>query len=204
MERGEDGLDHGSSPSAQEASIDSAWRLFANRLLETGERVLQRLHFRQRQQKGQRGFRALILAQPVHMEAVAAAAGAGIIQRQAQIIAAEKPLERAARFRHPEHVAGGVIRLDAGGNGGLRLDGLLVELRAFLAAREKSVRADGPERAGIRSLNFDQPAQRFEAGSSSAALFMQRPLRISACGSLAFAYETTSSNQCHSSLAVSP
>ena len=75
--------------------------------------------------------------------------------------------------------------------------------RAFLAARKKSVRADGTERAGIRGLDFDQPAQGFEAEFQHRALFMQRPLRISACGSLAFAYETTSSNQCQSSVAAS-
>ena len=49
--------------------------LFAIRFLETGEGVLQRLHFRQRQQKGQRGFGALVLAQTVHVQTVTAAAG---------------------------------------------------------------------------------------------------------------------------------
>ncbi len=79
----------------------------------------------------------LILAQAIHVQAVAAAAGARVVEREAQIIAAEKPLKRAARFRNPEHVVRGMIRFDAGGDRGLRLDGLLVEQRAFLAAPDK-------------------------------------------------------------------
>ena len=42
------------------------------------------------------------------MQTVAAAAGAGIVERVAKVVAAEKPLERAPRFGHPSQVAGGV------------------------------------------------------------------------------------------------
>jgi len=84
--------------------------------------------FGQRQEERQRGFGALILAQPIHMQAIATTTGAGIVEGEAQIISPEKPLERAACFRDPEQVARGVIRLDAGGYCRLRLDGLLIEL----------------------------------------------------------------------------
>src|ERR1039457_5535287 len=113
-------------------------RLFADGFLEAGDGVLQRLHFRQREQEGQRGLGALILAQTVHVQAVPTAAGGRIVERQAQIVSTEEPLERAPRLRDPEHVARRMIRFDAGGNRYLGFDGLLVELRAFLAARIKS------------------------------------------------------------------
>ena len=102
--------------------------------LETGEAVLQRLHFREREQERQRGFAALILTQPVHMQPVAAAASGRVVEREAQIVPAQEPLERAPRLRHPERIARRLIRLDAGGNRDLRLDGLLVEDGAFPAA----------------------------------------------------------------------
>ena len=88
----------------------------------------------------------MVLTQPVHVQSVPAAAGGRIVEREAQIISTEKPFERAARFRNPEHVARGVIRFDAGGNRHLGFDGLLVEDRAFLAARIKPIRSNGPER----------------------------------------------------------
>ena len=113
---------------------------------------MQCLHFRERQQERQRGFGALILAQPIHMQAVAAAAGARIVEREAQIIPTEEPLERAPRFRDPERVARCLIRFDAGGNRDLGFDGLLIKDRAFLAAWKESVRADGPESAGWRKF----------------------------------------------------
>src|SRR6188768_3063078 len=117
-------------------------------LHEARQRVLQCSLFGQRDEKGQGGFGTLILAQPIHMQAVATAPGAGIVERKSQIISSEKPLERATRFRDPERVVRGVIGLDAGGYRRLRLDGLLVELRTFLAAPIKSIRPDGPEGAG--------------------------------------------------------
>ena len=40
-------------------------------LLETGEAVLQHLHFREREQERQRGLGALVLAQPVHVQTIA-------------------------------------------------------------------------------------------------------------------------------------
>ncbi len=92
------------------------------------------------EQEGQRGFGALILAQPVHVQAVATAAGGRIVERQAQIVPAEEPLERAARFRDPEHVARGLIRFDAGGNRGLGFDGLLVE-NARVPCRADKIRS---------------------------------------------------------------
>lgn len=123
---------------------------------------MQRLFFRQREQKGQREFGTLILAQTIRMQPVATTAGAGIVKRQAQIVAAQKPLKRPSRFRHLKHVAGSMLRLDAGGHRGLRFDGLLVEERPFLATRMKTVGAAGTERAGFGRLNLYEPAQRLE------------------------------------------
>ena len=98
------------------------------------------------------------------MQTIAAAAGSGVVERKAQIVPTEKPLKCPTRFRDPEHIVRGVIRLDAGGNRHLRLNGLLVKDGAFIAARKESVRTDRAKRTGIRSLDFCQPAQSFEAG----------------------------------------
>ena len=68
------------------------------------------------------------------METVPATASARIIQRDAQIIPAKEPLERTARLRNPVWVVGGMIGLDAGGNCGLRLNGLLVKVGALFSA----------------------------------------------------------------------
>ena len=46
-------------------------------LVEDGDGVLHELHFRQREQEGERGFRALVLVDPVHVQGIAAAAGSG-------------------------------------------------------------------------------------------------------------------------------
>ena len=42
-------------------------------LIKDGDRVLHDLHFREREQKGQRGFRALVAVYAIHVQRVAAA-----------------------------------------------------------------------------------------------------------------------------------
>src|SRR6185437_2595919 len=91
----------------------TTWVLIGSGLFETGESVLQRTFFRESEQKGQRGFGPLILAQSINVKPIAATAGAGIVKRHSQIVSTEEPLEGAARFRDPEHIARGMIRFDA-------------------------------------------------------------------------------------------
>src|ERR1035438_4661231 len=66
-------------------------RSFADGFLEAGDDVLQRLHFRERQQKGQRGLGALVLAQTVHVQAVPTTAGGRIVEGEAQVVSTEEP-----------------------------------------------------------------------------------------------------------------
>ena len=96
------------------------------------------------------------------MQAVATAARGGIVERQPEVVAAEEPFERPARFGDPEDIVGRLVRLDARRHRGLRFDGLLVPKGAFFAARIKSVRTDGPERTGVRGLDLHEPAQRLQ------------------------------------------
>src|ERR1051325_1727556 len=125
--------------------------LFPGWLLETGQGVLQRLHLREREQKRERGLGALVLAQPIHVQTVAAATGGRIVKGESQIVAAEKPLKGTPRFRDPEGVARGLIGFDAGRNRGLGFYRLLIEERAFLSSRIKSIRTNGPKGARVRS-----------------------------------------------------
>ena len=61
--------------------------------MERRDDVLRELHFRQRVQEGERGFRALVLVHTIHMQRVAAAAGGRRVEFQSQIVPAEKPVE---------------------------------------------------------------------------------------------------------------
>ena len=133
-------------------SFGGCHRSCPGHFLEAGEGVLQRLHFREREQEGQRGLRPL----------VSGSRGPRASRRDSRRWWSRRAASpRSLRPRNhskarrasadPEPVAGGVIRLDAGGHRDLRLDGLLVEQRAFLAAPVESVRADGPEGAGRRT-----------------------------------------------------
>ena len=58
-------------------------------------------HFGERKVKCQGRFRALVVTHSVFMQTIAASAGAEIVQRHSEIIAAEKPFERAPGFTRP-------------------------------------------------------------------------------------------------------
>src|SRR5882672_6208327 len=73
-------------------------------MVEHCHRILREPHFRQRKQKCQRGFRALICVDAVHMQRIAAAAGVGGIQLQAEIVPAKKPIEGALRVFMPNGI----------------------------------------------------------------------------------------------------
>ena len=90
--------------------------------------AFQQLHLGERQQKGERRLGPLVLVDAIFLEAVAAAAGLGVVQLQAQVVAAEEPLEGEPGLVQPVGVVGGPVRLEAGRDGGVGLDRLLVEL----------------------------------------------------------------------------
>ena len=64
-------------------------RLAGRGIAEAGQGVLQRLHLGESEQEGEGGFGTLILAQAVHVEAVATAAGGGIVDGQTEVVPAE-------------------------------------------------------------------------------------------------------------------
>ena len=94
-----------------------------------------KLHLRQRKQKGQGGFGSLVPVDPVYMQPIAAAAGLRRVEFQAQIVPADEPVKGALRLFVPPEVRRGAIGFQTGGDRGLRLDGLLVEIGARAAAR---------------------------------------------------------------------
>ena len=120
-------------------------------------------HFRQADEIGDGGFPAAIFVDPVGMQAVAAAAGFQIDQRQRQIIVAQEPGEGARRLGHPARIAIGPRRRQAGGNGRGRFQRLLVEHARPPAPVAETVGADGPEDAGLGHLLGHQPGQGFQA-----------------------------------------
>ena len=102
-------------------------------------------HFGERDLEDQGRFGSLILVHAVVVQTIAAAAGCRIVQRQAKVIATEKPFERAFRLPPPLRVARGAEGIQAGGNHRLRLDRLLVEFRAFPILFVETIAADRAE-----------------------------------------------------------
>ncbi len=125
----------------------------------TRQRVLRVVHFGQGKVEGERRFRALVFVDPIAVQPVAAAAGAGIIERKAEIVAAQEPLEGAPGLDQPCGILRDAKRFQAGGNHGLGLHRLLIEVRARAVADVKAVAADGPEVARLCPLQRGQPAQ---------------------------------------------
>ena len=117
------------------------------RLLNAICGVLYQPHLRQRQQKGQHRFRSLVFVAAVRVQSIAAAARLGGVEFQAEIIPAEEPVEGALRLFIPPQVGRGAVRFQASRDRALRLDGLLVEIRAYAVALIESVAANGPQLA---------------------------------------------------------
>src|ERR1017187_6213258 len=107
--------------------------------------VLCQPHFRQRQEKGQHRFRSLVLVAPVLVQPIATTAGLRGVEFQPEIVPAEEPVEGALRLLIPPRVGCGAVRFQASRDRGLRLDGLLVEVRARAVTLIESVTADGPQ-----------------------------------------------------------
>src|SRR5205814_643713 len=110
---------------------------------------LRELHFGVGKVKGERRFRAFVLIHAVGMQRVAAAAGHGIVKRQAEIVATQKPFERAPRFAQPNGVTGRAMGFETSGNHRVRLNRLLVEACAFATLHKKSIRANRAENTRV-------------------------------------------------------
>jgi hypothetical protein len=166
------------------------------RFLEGLEVVFEEFHFAQRHEVGESRFGPLVKIDAIHVEAVTTTAGGGIIKGEAEIVAAKEPLEGEAGFFVPGGVVGGAIGLEAGGDSGVRLDGLLVEFGGLAALVIKSFRSDGAEMAETSQRRDFNPI------SKARGLSAQRPLRMRTWGSAALAYVTMFSNHGQSSVAL--
>ena len=154
--------------------------LDGDRLLEARHHVLRQSHFRQREQERQRGLRALVPIDAIHMQSIAAAAGLRRVELQAEIVPADEPVEGALGLFVPPEVRCGAIGFQAGGDRRLRFDGLLVEIGARAAAAIEAVAADRAEvallgRSAILSASAEPagpartpPAARLRVRSESA------------------------------------
>ena len=80
-------------------------------------------------QEGQGRLGALVLVQPVASEAVVAATGGEVVDRQPETVAAQEPLEGQHRLRRVPVVAGGHHGLDQGLDQRGRVQRLLVPVR---------------------------------------------------------------------------
>lgn len=99
------------------------------------------------------------------MQTIAAAACRGVVYREVQVVAPQKPLEGAAGFRVPAFLSGQTVCLQAGRDHGLRLHRLLVKAGPFAALLVKTVGADGDKMppACIGSLQICQPVERLQS-----------------------------------------
>ena len=141
--------------------------------------MLKQFHFTEGHQISKRRFRALVKIDPVHVQAIATAARGRIIKREAEIVAAKEPLEGEARFLVPCGVVGGAVGFQAGGDGAVGLDRLLVKLGRLAAPMIEAVGADGPKISVRRFLHRDEPAQRLKPDFKSARIFDPAPARES-------------------------
>ena len=103
---------------------------------------------------------------------------------QPEIVPAEEPVEGALRLFVPPGIGCGAVGFEAGRDHRLRLDGLLVEVRARAAATIKSVAADGPQLPMLRSLDFHEPAQCLQASFKHALLAGGAPAENQGVGEL--------------------
>lgn len=117
------------------------------------------LQFKPGLEEGQDGFCPLIFIGSIRVQAIPAAAGRGIVEGLVQVVPAQEPLERAARFLAPTPVAGGPKCLQTSRHRRLGFHGLLIEAGTFTPLRVEAVRSDRDEMApfGISMLQLCQP-----------------------------------------------
>src|ERR1700675_315746 len=72
---------------------------------------LESAHFQKCHKERQRRFRALVLIRAVRMQAVAATAGRRVIQRNLEIVVAQKPVESRPGFVAPAMVSSHAVSL---------------------------------------------------------------------------------------------
>src|SRR5438093_10176783 len=94
--------------------------MFAHR----GEGGLRESHLEKGEQEREGGLGPLVLVDPLRVQPVAAATVRGIVQRRLQIVAAEEPLEAALRLAAPFPLPREAMRLETGGERGLRFQRL--------------------------------------------------------------------------------
>ena len=82
--------------------------------------------------------------------------------RDARIVAAQEPFEDPLGPLSPAHVSRCAISRNAGGDGSVGIDWLLVKSGGHVSAHVKSLVADGSEVAGGRRLHRQQPVQRLQ------------------------------------------
>ena len=119
------------------------------------------------------------------MQSIAAAAGLGRVELQAEIVPADEPVEGALRLLVPPEVRCGAIGFKTSRDRCLRLDGLLVEIGARAATAVEPVAANGPKVTLLRDLQFVSQRKACKPRSNTACCPVARPLRIKACASFA-------------------
>src|SRR6185437_3742602 len=124
------------------------------------ELSLRRAQLQERKQECQGRFGALILVDPIRLEAVVACPSRGIDERDAEIIASEEPIEDSLGPYMPVYV----FRLSEGSEAGsdcrVGFNGLLIKARTLFATPVKAVATDGYEVPLFAKLEFHQPRQR--------------------------------------------
>src|SRR5256885_7394692 len=107
--------------------------------------LCQRADFEGRHRERRRRFRSLVLISAVGVQAVAASTGAGIVERNLQVVISQKPIESGPRLFPPAALSRCKISLQTCRNYRTGLDGLLVETSLFGFLRVEAVRSDGHE-----------------------------------------------------------
>ena len=134
-------------------------RIHAAQSRRIGERIIIR---RDRQLKpgndpGERTFGPLIHVEPVRVQPIAAAAGFGIEQADAEFVVAGEPTDRGPSLVEPARFAGDAVRLDARFDKRHRFDGLLVKSSPPPVAVQPTFVADQANRAAVIDLQLDEP-----------------------------------------------
>ena len=120
-----------------------------------------------------------------------------IVERNLQIVLAQKPAEDALGFFKPLLSLRQPVGLQAGGDGGAGLDRLLIEARLLRALDKESAGTDGHKDLRVAAMLLgDKPFRESIPAAIILLLLLRHPARISACGSLALEYERLFSNQC--------
>src|SRR4051812_5738733 len=96
------------------------------RLAKCRQGAFELVHLGQGEEEGEGRLGALVPVDPILLEAVAASPGARVVELQAQVVAAEEPLEGDAGLVQPDGLLGGPVGLQAGGDRRVGLDRLLV------------------------------------------------------------------------------